>query len=221
MAGTLLARLPFFLVVALVAAGVGDSIVESSSNAGMFGGHYVDNNHLGVIPTLLAGCLIALQLVVRRCGDVWRHSTDPGRDRLIDVARDIGARSAGRDFPIIFALQLGWLFALESTEQLIAGGKLLGGTTWLGGPILISIVAHLTIGGLCALGLGACMRAVVRTFAAIVQTAVRFSWLAVAGGSANPIQLGRRTKPRERTQALYLRQFGGRAPPLRRPACAT
>jgi hypothetical protein len=34
-----------------------DPVVESLSKTGIFG-HYVDNNHLGVVPTLLAGAVV-------------------------------------------------------------------------------------------------------------------------------------------------------------------
>lgn len=213
MGGTFASRLQFLFAVAFVAAGLGDPVVESVSNTGIFG-HYVDNNHLGVVPTLLAGAVVIVEVLVLRFVEAWRRSTDRSRDSLIDIARDFGSRSVARDFPVIFALQLLSLFAMESGEQLLGGGKLLGGTAWLGGPILFSLIAHAIIGGLCTFALGACMRALVRAFASLVQTAVRFIWLAVARPSAGPCRLDRRATSFARAQAPHVRDIGGRAPPL-------
>lgn len=123
--------------------------------------------------------------------EAWRRSTNSSHDSLIDIARDIGSGSVARDFPLVFVLQLVSLFALESAEQLVAGGKLLGGTAWLGGPILFSLIAHAIVGGLCTFALGACMRAIVRAFASLVQSAVRFIWLAVVRASAGSFRLDR------------------------------
>lgn len=131
MGGTFASRLPFLFAVAFVAAGLGDPVVESVSNTGIFG-HYVDNNHLGVVPTLLAGAVVIAEVLVLRFVEAWRRSTNRSRGSLIDIARDFGSRSVARDFPLIFGLQLLSVFAMESGEQLVAGGKLLGGTSWLG-----------------------------------------------------------------------------------------
>lgn len=217
--GTFASRLPFLFAVALLAAGLGDSVVESVSNAGMFGGRYADNNHLGVVPTLLVGALFALQLIALRLLEAWRRSAKSSRDQLIDIARDIGTGSVAQYFPVIFVLQIISLFALESAEQFLAGGKLLGGTAWLGGPIFFSLIAHAIIGGLCTFALGACMRAIVRAFASLVQTAVRFIWLTSARPSVRPFHLDRRVSLCARAQAPHVREIGGRAPPLlQRPA---
>jgi hypothetical protein len=216
--GTFVSRLPFLFAVAFVAAGLGDPVVESLSNTGMFGGHYADNNHLGVVPTLLAGAIVAVEVLVLRFREAWRRSSSGVSDSLIDIAiaRDIGSGSVARDFPLIFGLQLVSLFALESAEQLVAGGKLLGGTAWLGGPIVVSLIAHAIIGGLCTFALGAFMRTIVRAFASLVQTAVRFIWLAVARSGAGPFRVGRRVTSFARAQAPHVRDIGGRAPPLLR-----
>ncbi len=213
MGATFASRLPYLFAVALVAAGLGDPVVESVSNTGIFG-HYADNNHLGVVPTLLAGAVAVAEVLVLRFVEAWRRSTDRSSGSLIDIAKDIGSRSVAREFPVISALQLLAVFALESGEQLVAGGKLLGGTAWLGGPILFSLIAHAIVGGLCTFALGASMRAIVRAFASLVQTAVRFIWLAVARASAGPFRLDRRAVWFARAQAPHVREIGGRAPPL-------
>jgi hypothetical protein len=211
--GTFASRLPFLFAVAFIAAGFGDPVVESVSNTGIFG-HYVDNNHLGVVPTLLAGAVVIAEVLLLRFVEAWRRSTNRSRGSLVDIARGFGSRSVARDFPLIFALQLLSVFVLENGEQLVAGGKLLGGTVWLGGPILFSLIAHAIVGGLCTFSLDACMRAIVRAFASLVQTAVRFIWLAVARARVVPFRLDRRASWFLRAQAPHVREIGGRAPPL-------
>jgi hypothetical protein len=199
--------------VAILAAGLGDSVVESVSNTGIFG-QYTDNNHLGVLPTLLAGAIIALEIVALRCADVCRSSARRSRRTLMDTAAAIGCGSARRDIPFIFTIQLAALFTLETAEQVIAGGKLLGGTAWLGGPVIFSLLTHAFIGTVCRQALSACMRAMVRTFATLVDTVVRFIWLAIVRASDAAVRLVRRMTPCTRAQAPRAREIGGRAPPL-------
>ncbi len=88
-----------------------DPVVGSVSNSGILGGRYSDNNHFGVVPTLLVGLTLVLAMLAQR-------------------------------FASIIAMQLAALFALESLEQLAAGGRLLGGTAWLGGPVAFSLSVH-------------------------------------------------------------------------------
>ncbi len=214
MGGTLISRLPFLFAAAFMAAGFGDPFVESVANTGIFGGHYADSNHLGVAPTLFVGASFVLELLALRFFEIWRRSKNPSRSSFIDIARDIGTCSIARDFPVIFVLQMLTLFALESAEQLLSGGKLLGGMAWLGGPILFSLCAHAIIGGLCTFALGACMRTIIRTFASLVETAVRFIWLAIVRASGGPLRLDRRARLCARAQAPHVREIGGRAPPL-------
>ncbi len=44
--------------------------------------------------------------------------------------------------PLIFALQLLALYAIETFEQVVVYGHPLGGLLWLGGPIAASLVVH-------------------------------------------------------------------------------
>lgn len=214
MIGARSSRLPFLIAAALVAAGLGDPVVESVSNTGIFGGHYADTNHTGILPTLLAGLIITLEVLLVRLREVWRRAA--GGDAaggLIQAARELAARPFARDLPSVFALQLSALFVLESAEQLALGGKLSGGTVWLGGPILFSLSVHALVGGLCTFALGAGMRALLR-FASLVATAVRFIWLAIQRETGAGFCLYRQTPRFACAQAPHVRQIGGRAPPL-------
>jgi hypothetical protein len=204
-------RLPFLLATALIAAALADPLVESVSNTGLLGSGYSDNDHLGVLPTLLIGTVLALVIATIRCVDVWRRETATGRHWLGDAAREFSERSPIRDLPLIFGLQLCALFLLESSEQLLDEGHLLGGTVWLGGPIAFSLLTHALVGAACTYALGAFMRAFVRTFRVFVRTALQFVWLG-AMRKCKGIGLRRSEQPHH-VQPSRAHQIGGRAPP--------
>lgn len=205
-------RLSFLVAVALIAAAVTDPVVESIANTGMLGGHYADRNHLSVVPVLLAGSTFAAANLVLRCVDMWRKKARAS-DWLVDVAKVASKRSPLRDLPYVFVMQLAALFLMESAEQVVLGGKLLGGTAWLGGPILFSLLVHALAGAGCLLTLTAFMRALTRTFASFVRSVIRFVWLSAARASGRA-RFGRRATPFLRAGSAHVRQIGGRAPPL-------
>ncbi len=215
MGPTLTSRLPFLLAVALIGAALADPVVESLSNAGVFGGHYADNNHLGVVPTLLAGVLLVLEIAAARCLDVWRRARSKSRDWLVDVARVVLTGSPAQDFPYVFTLQLVALFLMEGSEQLLAGGRIhIAGAEWLGGPIAFSLLTHALIGGGCMLLLKCFMRAILTTFASLVKIAIQFILITRALGKPGTL-LRRSGEPGYRVaQSPHVRQIGGRAPPL-------
>jgi hypothetical protein len=215
-------RIPFLIAVALVAAAIADPVVESISNTGVFGGHYADDNHTGVIPTLLAGLLLMFEIAAVRCFQSLRSSNRSNRSngsngsngRLADVAREFSTRSPARDLPSVLALQLAVLFMLESTEQLLVGGKLLGGIAWLGGPICFSVVTHALVGSGCLLLLRRLTQAMSTAFASLVRIAIEFVLLVRVLGEHGAV-LRRRDEPAHlRAQSPHVRQIGGRAPPL-------
>lgn len=206
-------RLPFLIAVALVAAALGDALVESVSNTGIFGPSYFDNNHLSVVPALLAGFVLTLEAIGLRCFEVYRRARTR-RDWLIDAATCIAARSTAWDVPWVFVMQIAALFVMESTEQLVFGGKLLGGTVWLGGPILVSLAIHALIGAVCTFLLGWSMRAISETVASLVVTAIAFITLALARTVAGAILARRDELAFPRAQSPHAHQIGERAPPL-------
>ena len=207
-------RLPFRVAVALVAAAIADPFVESISNTGIFGGHFHDDNHLGVIPTMFACALLLLELLILRFIDVWRGSAHRSRT-LADFARGLTPRSFARDLPYVFAFQLAVVFGMENAEQLAVSGHFVGDATWLGGPIAFSLIAHGLIGACCAFVLGTCMRKIVEAFHASVAGAIRFMWLAIPRAVGSAFDIERRNTQCRRARTLHVRQIGGRAPPLR------
>lgn len=207
-------RLPFLFAVALIAAAIADPVVESIANTGIVGGNYADDNHTSVIPTLLGGLLLVLEIVAVRCLDLLRSSPNRSRIRFTDIARGIGTRSATHDLPYVLAMQLAVLYFMESTEQLVVGGTLLGGTAWLGGPILFSLAMHALVGAGSLFAIQRIVRAVASAFASLLCIAIDFILLARNLGEPG-IPLGRRDELGcRRAQAPHVRQIGGRAPPL-------
>lgn len=214
--GVAATRLAFLMAAALIAAALADPIVETIANTGMLGGQYADTNHVGIIPTLVVGGVLVLELLVFYFVETWR-SLDAARGHggdLLDIAKGLAAGSFRRDFPSVLAMQLTALFVMESTEQLALGGKLLGGTAWLGGPIPFSLIVHAFVGACCILVLGAFMRAVVRIFTSIVRTAIAFIWLAITHAARAVTRFADRELICLRAQSPHARQIGGRAPPL-------
>jgi hypothetical protein len=205
-------RLPFFMAAALIAAALGDSIVESLSNAGIFGGSYHDDDHLSVVPTLLIGAIVVLEIAVTRCFELLRQRPAASRGWIVDLATNVSTRNPIRDFPLVFALQIAALFAMESGEQL-ANGKLLGGTLWLGGPPLASLIAHALIGWSVLLLLRQVMRALLAMLVSFVRVAIDFISLA---RKREAVAFVRRRDDARHTDphSARARHIGGRAPPL-------
>ena len=135
-------RWAFALAAAVTAAATIDPIIERLSNAGLFGaGIFTDHSYADVLPALGAGILCSfifvalatLRLLGSR-GLVARWLAVP--------ARELDPISVRRMLPVIFALQVGVLFVIETAEQYFVYGHLLGGTLWLGAPAPISLGLH-------------------------------------------------------------------------------
>jgi hypothetical protein len=125
---------------------VADPIVEGLSNAGFFGpGRFTDHSTSDVAPALGVGLAFA-SLYVRVL--IRRALSRPGRPREWMRASNAALKSTGlvRMFPATFVLQIAALFAMESVEQLLVAGHLMGGTVWLGGPVALSLGFHAIVG---------------------------------------------------------------------------
>jgi hypothetical protein len=218
-------RLPFACAVALIAAAIGDPLVETISNTGIFGQGYLDNNHLSVIPTLIAGVLLFAIITLRRMWMVASSPCHPGLveerphttrddDWLVDIARYVSAKPPTNDLALIVVLQFVALFGMESAEQLALGGRLVSGTTWLGGPVLFSLLAHTLVTVACTLIVARAMRSIVRHLARIVGTALEILLDIAAPANAGIFARRRDGFTVWQTQSSYVRRVGERAPPL-------
>ncbi|HEY2554282.1 MAG TPA: hypothetical protein VGI15_03450 [Candidatus Cybelea sp.] len=120
------------LCAALLAAAIADPLVEFASNSGCFGpGNFTDASNLDVGPVFALGIAILVLCMVRQARKL--------------AARDSAPLPLTRLIPAIFAAQLLALFGMESTEQLILHGHLLGPQIWLGGPPPFSLAVHAAV----------------------------------------------------------------------------
>jgi hypothetical protein len=131
----------FCAAVAMIAAAIADPLVESASNAGWFGpGNFTDHSTWDVVPAFLVGLFFValyLWLRVRTALDAHRDSHDWPR-----IASDALGPNVVRLVPAILAAQMAILYLMETIEQRVIYGHVLGGLLWLGAPIAISIMSH-------------------------------------------------------------------------------
>jgi hypothetical protein len=195
-------RVWFTLAVAVVAAAIADPCVEAASNAGWFGpGNFTDHSYLDVIPALLSGMLLlGIYLVLRVRRELLRASNEALRANV------------GPLFPAILGLQLAVLFVMESAEQFLVYGRLLGGAVWLGGPVWFSLSVHALVGVAVAFALAyfvcACARSTVRMIRRIRALAMR------ALHDPAPLALRRLGRICLAHEAPVRCRIGNRAPPF-------
>ena len=205
-------RCAFVCVVAVLAAAIADPLVEWASNAGWFGaGHFTDRSTVDVLPALavalLAACarggLQIAKLVTGRAAG-WLRVSDTVLRR----------QSLVRALPLAFGLQLCVLYVMETAEQLVVRGHLLGPMVWLGGPAPIALLVHAVVCVCVALAalwsLRGFTRVAVRIIARILEPESR---------SAQPLA----TRSRSRRDGILslqlicvLAHLRERAPPLLR-----
>jgi hypothetical protein len=188
-------------------------LVETISNAGFFGTGYSDNNHLSVVPTLVAGALLTVLLIGRRCYESIRRPAEH-RDWLIDIATRVAERSPLEDIPCVVLLQFIALFAMESGEQLLSGGRILGGTAWLGGPVWFSLVTHLLLGSALTIVLALSMRSIVKKCTTLITAALEVLLDPRCPDCAATFAHQRDEAIAFHRQRVHVHQLGERAPPL-------
>ncbi len=136
-------RMAFAAAAAVTAAALVDPLVEKLSNAGVFGaGRFTDGSNADVIPALAIAALLCAVFIALTVQRVLRDS--PVTRWVSRSVSHLDAPSVSRLLPVIFALQLGILYVMETLEQVFAVGHSFGGTIWLGAPILASLLLHFT-----------------------------------------------------------------------------
>jgi hypothetical protein len=205
--------LPLLLTAAIVAAAVGDSLVETVSNSGILGRGYNDGDHSSVVPALVAAAFIALVAVAARCLALLRK---------LDLSKPCSSaaggpraprQAAGADIAIVLTMQFATLFTMESAEQLTSGGRLLGGLVWLGGPVAFSLSTHALLGTLCAVAVAALARSILASVASFVRETLDAILFALTRAGKRPFVRRCDDPSSARAQAPHVRQIGGRAPP--------
>jgi len=208
------ARSLFCLAAAVTAAALGDSLVEGLSNRGEFGaGRFTDHSNADIVPALLVGLVFAALFVigvVRRTVPHARLCRTPAW--LRDSQSAISSQSAMRLFPITFGLQIVTLFGAETLEQLVVKGHTLGGTIWLGGPVLASVALHAAIGLLVIIALARLLEWVAHSIVEVIDFLRR---LVLAWDSLSPLPaLLTHLAPPRPLDVPALAASYGRAPPL-------
>lgn len=137
-----LTKATFCLAAAVTAAAIVDPLVERLSNSGVFGaGTFTDNSNLDVIPALGIGLILSLLFIAgiarRAVGRRWSAPAWLRSDALAG-----SDRSLPKLLPAIFGAQMLALWTMETLEQIVVAGHPLGGTVWLGGPTIASILLH-------------------------------------------------------------------------------
>jgi hypothetical protein len=201
----------FRIAVAVTAAAMADPIVERLSEAGIFGaGHFTDRSNVDVLPAMAVAFCIALALVAIFTRRLLRRNSYPPQ-WLRACALDVNPGSLRRMLPTIFVLQLIALFGMETLEQIATAGHPLGGTLWLGGPVLCGLAAHVLscIVSAWALyhGLRWSARAIVRAVRVALEILRR-----LLDGPTHP-RCTLLSTPRSKCIEPYLRALQGRAPP--------
>lgn len=205
-------RFWFCVAVAIVAASIADPLVERASNAGMFGpGDYTDHSNWDVLPTLLIGLSFAGLYVVLRV----RQMLDGARRRvshwLHASPHALGSQALRRLLPAIFAVQIATLYLMETTEQVVVRGHILGGTIWLGGPIFVSLAVHGLVCVTTMFVIGWALRLIAQTAFRIVRLVFELVTLLMSHSEASSRCY---SQPETRRYAAPVPTVnGGRAPP--------
>src|SRR6202034_1817057 len=122
----------FTYAAALLAAVLGDAVVEGVSNADiLWHGNYTDRSSLDLVPVLLLGItalIIAVCLAFTRAAFMQGWST---RSLIFAIAQLLVPPRILRMLPAILTMQMLALFMMETTEQFVVFGHPLGGTIWL------------------------------------------------------------------------------------------
>jgi hypothetical protein len=135
------------LAVALVAAALGDPLVESIGNAGLFGIRSRDDSHQSVLPALIFGLLLAAIVLVLRVTHTFRNSDVRSRYWGREFLSGLKRVSVFRNLAPIFATQLAFVCAMEWCEHALGYAGPVHGLSWLAGPIACSLALHLATCG--------------------------------------------------------------------------
>ena len=199
------------MAVALIAASIADPLVESASNAHLFGaGTFTDHSTWDVIPALLAGLLfVGLHLLLRIRSGLAARDRAPGWLRLANAAL---ALNIVRLIPIICVVELIALYLMETTEQQFVYGRIIGGALWLGGPVLVSVTVHAMSCAIVAFVAAKCLRALAD--AAIQLVLLVRSCVASPARRARATFFRRAEDFRPMSSLGALGHVGERAPPI-------
>jgi hypothetical protein len=202
----------FACAAALLAAVLADALVEGISNSDIvWHGHYTDQSSLDLLPVFLVAVLALILTLGTWLLAEARETRSSTRSLIRSSARVQIRGQITRLLPAIFALQIVVLFVMETVEQIIVYGHAFGGTLWLGGPVVISLLTHALVTVVCAFSLSSGLRALAKAlFPILTCIFARY----VAQLHVRPMTAQRRTRVLCVLQLVITSSDVERGPPL-------
>jgi|SRR5579872_2510434 len=204
-------KLWFCAAVAMIAASIADPLMEGASNAGWFGpGNFTDHSNWDVVPVVMVGLVfVALHLCLRVRKALAGAQHFPNWLRL---TADALGPSVTRLVPFIWLAQILVLYLMETTEQQVVYGHVLGGTLWLGGPAAVSLTAHAAICALVTASAARVLRAFADATVQLVQIVRALGKFPAFAAPATPLNLFDLFDLHRSVRVLC--RIGERAPPV-------
>ena len=199
--------------IALVAAALGDPLVETISNTGIFGPGFVDDNHQSVVTVLVAGIVLGLLLFVARFRRTAVRSNPGSRDWLREVVGGLSKTSSSRHIASIFAAQVAVVYGMEFCEQQLAPGTSMHGLSWLGAPIVPSLAIHLAVCVCCAYVIRHATRAILPCFIAVICNVLDRILVEFARNAARSVFVSSIEQLVCHVELTAAQRIRGRAPP--------
>jgi hypothetical protein len=199
--------------VALVAAALGDPLVETVSNTGIFGRAFIDDNHQSVAIVLVAGIVLGVLLLIARFRFAAAGASTNSRDWLREVISGLLSTSSSRHIAPIFAAQMAVVYAMESCEQLLGTGASVHGFSWLGAPIVFSLPMHLAVCVFCAYVIRHATRAILPAFIAVIRDVLDRILVEFARNAARSVFVSSIEQLVRHVELTATERIRGRAPP--------
>lgn len=188
-----------------------DLLIEGLANRGVFGhARYTDGSDAVNGPVAVLGAIFLLRFLylrVRRA--LFAGEAGPAAASAAGHA-PAPAAIASR-LGMIFVVQIGALWVMETYEQFAVVGHGFGGTVWLGGPVAMSLAIHLLVCVVTAFSARAVLRALEPRALRLLR-----ALLALLGtvGTAHRPRFSRGLAPVIVLPYFVLCRIGVRAPPV-------
>jgi hypothetical protein len=208
----LLIRALFVCAVAFLAATLGDVLVEAVSNAQiLWHGNYTDRSSLDLLPMSAVALMAFMATLTLVLTEHLKRAGGSARELWLSASRVLVPHDIPWLLPVVFALQIPTLFAMETVEQIVVYGRPLGGMLWLGAPIVAALFLHAVIAVTCAFLVARGLTAVAQSLLRVV--ALVFSWF-LKRPNTRPAFISR-PKPMSRAEQIFcIAHTGERGPPL-------
>ena len=202
------------LAIAFVAAAIGDPLVETISNRGLFGSTFIDHDQQSAVPVLVASILLGSLLLVARFRYAAALARAESRDWVRQVVAALSTTSSSRRVAPIFAAQLAVVYAMERCEHALGAGAAIHGLSWLGAPVVFSLLLHLAICLLCISVVRHVTRALVPGLLAAICDVLDWIVLALARDAERGVFVSSPERLARHSELTAAQRIRGRAPPF-------